>query len=107
MFGIFSSGAGHYSRPEAHTEARDLAWSGDPEVLAMLQHIVERSTQRLHAEGLSDDEGMHRNSENKWIFHRASQHFLELVNNHLFEFLPCMMTKDQRRTVVHLQRVRD
>ena len=38
--GFSDSGAGHHSGPEAHAEARDLAWSGDPEVLAMLQHIV-------------------------------------------------------------------
>jgi len=83
-----------------------LAGHGDPRFLALLQYVVQRSAQNLHAERLTNDERMQRNGEHQRILLRPPQHLVELIANHVFEITRRLLTRNHGRDVIQLQRIR-
>src|SRR5439155_17311851 len=65
----------------------DLAGGREPDAVRRRAHVLQRAPQMRQPERLADDERMNRNAEDQRLLFGLLEHLVELVDDHVGEFI--------------------
>src|SRR6266478_669545 len=87
---------------EAFAITRDLAGSGDPQLIATMHDVADGVAEGAQAKRLADDEGVDGHRKDQRVFARLLQHLVELVDDHFSKLPAGVAAEDEGRRVVDL-----